>query len=166
MLKNQEVCLMTKWRKMYHLNKSILQPLRGRRQTYLYFVVIKDLDISTCQKVNNFAQAGFDGQKASVVWEGELFDAQANFWFDKTFREPFASTLGVSTEDCLLASCLLECNSSKSSSCMKKQFFRGLWLVHSSLLPNYLWGTFKESQVLDFSVWKTLYRSISLQHQT
>lgn len=64
---------------MYHLNKSILQPLRGRRQTYLYFVVIKDLDISTCQKVNNFAQAGFDGQKASVVWEGDLFDAQANF---------------------------------------------------------------------------------------
>ena len=49
-------------------------------------------------------------------------------------------------------SCLLECNSSKSSSCMKNQFFRGLRLVHSSLLPNYLWGTFKESQVLDFSV--------------
>ena len=65
---------------MYHLNKSILQPLRGRRQKYLYFVVIKDLDISTCQKVNNFiAQAGFDGQKASVVWEGDLFDVQANF---------------------------------------------------------------------------------------
>ena len=42
-------------------------------------MVIKDLDISTCQKVNNFAQAGFDGQKASVVWEGDLFDVQANF---------------------------------------------------------------------------------------
>ena len=43
-------------------------------------MVIKDLDISTCQKVNNFiAQAGFAGQKALVVWEGELFDAQANF---------------------------------------------------------------------------------------